>query len=359
MAREPRIQFKGAVYQVYSRGGRGEPIYREVADRELFLRGLGEVCEKTGWIVHAYVLMTNHYHLLIETPEANLVVGMKWFQGTYTQRFNKRHNLSGRLFLGRYKSPVVDPGQRRYFERLSTYIHLNPARAKLIEPRNQPLETYPWSSYPWYLKQQSLRPKWLQVDCTFDNLDLTDTAEGRTRYEQFIAGRVRELTTEKGREALHQQWKAVRRGWCLGGETFRKRLLAGTNGLLSHTRYRSRDGRPARTHDEQEAERLLAAALDELNLTLPELRQRAKSDRHKQLLAWLLRRHTVAGSRWISDKLRMGHISNVSNSVRRINESKQHEIVSLRTRVEQTLNHRTDYHDEHLDPVAPGLDRAS
>jgi len=358
MAREPRIEYPGAIYHVYNRGDRGGAIYRDVADRERFLDGLEEACGKTGWIVHAYVLMTNHYHLLIETPEANLVAGMKWLQGTYTQRFNKRHHVSGSLFGGRYKSPVVDPGEGGYFESVSTYIHLNPARTGSIDPGSQKLEMYAWSSYPWYLKQGRQRPKWLCVVRTLGCFDQTDTPEGRKRYQQYMAGRLQQLTTDKGREALQAQWKAIRRGWCLGGDAFRKRLLAGRNRLRTDRRHGPSAGEPATTDDERKAERLLSAALAELNLTLPELRQRAKSDPDKQLLAWLLRKNTVAGNRWISDKLEMGHISNVSNSVRRIHESKQQEIVSLRNRVEQILNDRTDSHDDHTDSVVPDPGRA-
>jgi len=97
MARKPRIEYPGAVYHVLSRGNRKESIYRNESDYELFLNTLEEACSKTGWLVHAFVLMGNHYHLLLETPEANLVHGMKWLQGTYTQRFNSRHNLSEHL----------------------------------------------------------------------------------------------------------------------------------------------------------------------------------------------------------------------------------------------------------------------
>jgi REP element-mobilizing transposase RayT len=95
MARKPRIEFAGAVYHVISRGDRGEAIYQDDEDRRLFLQFLGEVCERTSWLIHAFVAMTNHHHLLLETPEANLVVGMKWLQGTYTQRFNLRYRLRG------------------------------------------------------------------------------------------------------------------------------------------------------------------------------------------------------------------------------------------------------------------------
>src|SRR6059058_422292 len=132
MARALRIEYPGAVYHVVARGNQGQAIFQDDGDRRSFLKTLGEACEKTGWVVHAYVLMSNHYHLLLETPEANLVAGMKWLQGTYTQRNNSRHELRGHLFQGRYKAIVVDGEEESYFQVVSTYIHLNPARAKLI-----------------------------------------------------------------------------------------------------------------------------------------------------------------------------------------------------------------------------------
>jgi REP element-mobilizing transposase RayT len=91
-----------------NRGDRREAIFLEDADRVLFLETLGQACGKTGWQVHACCLMPNHFHLVVETPRANLVAGMKWFLGTYTARFNRRHKLFGHLFSGRYKSLVVD-----------------------------------------------------------------------------------------------------------------------------------------------------------------------------------------------------------------------------------------------------------
>ena len=97
MARPLRIEYAGAVYHVMARGNRAQAIFRDDQDRLGFLETLGEACEKTGWRVHAYVLMGNHYHLLVETPEGNLVAGMKWLQGTYTQRFNGRHKVLKRV----------------------------------------------------------------------------------------------------------------------------------------------------------------------------------------------------------------------------------------------------------------------
>src|SRR5690606_23163192 len=136
---------------VLDRGDRRESIFRDDVDRERFLRTLGEACARTGWRVHAWVLMSNHYHLMVETPEANLIAGMQWFQTAVTVRYNRRHNLCGHLFQGRYKSVVVDPSSRSYSVTLSDYIHLNPVRAGMIG-LNDRLVDYRWSSYPHYVR---------------------------------------------------------------------------------------------------------------------------------------------------------------------------------------------------------------
>ena len=108
MARKLRIEYPGAIYHVMNRGDRRQAIVKDDTDRELFFNTLTEVCDKTCWQVHAYCLMDNHFHLVLETPDANLVAGMKWFLGTYTSRFNRRHKEFGHLFSGRYKSLIVE-----------------------------------------------------------------------------------------------------------------------------------------------------------------------------------------------------------------------------------------------------------
>jgi REP element-mobilizing transposase RayT len=128
MPRSIRLEHPGAFYHVMARGNRRESIYLDEDDRRFFLKTLGEACGMTGWRVHAWVLMSNHYHLLIETPEANLVGGMQWLQNTYTRRFNLRHRLWGRLFGDRYKAVLVE-GAGYYYETLLDYLHLNPMRA--------------------------------------------------------------------------------------------------------------------------------------------------------------------------------------------------------------------------------------
>ena len=151
MPRKLRIEYEGAIYHVMNRGDRREAIFRDDADRKRFLETLGEACAKTDWQVHALCLMGNHFHLVVETPKGNLVAGMKWFLGTYTARFNRRHKLFGHLFSGRYKALVVDATSPGYFRTVCEYVHLNPVRAKLLT-LEQTLRNYVWSSYAEYLK---------------------------------------------------------------------------------------------------------------------------------------------------------------------------------------------------------------
>ena len=115
-----------------SRGDRRDPIFKKEEDHRLFIETLDQACEKTGWQVHAWCLMSNHFHLVIETPCANLVAGMKWLLGTYTGRFNRRHQEFGHLFSGRYKALIVDGSASGYLKTVCDYVHLNPARAKAL-----------------------------------------------------------------------------------------------------------------------------------------------------------------------------------------------------------------------------------
>ena len=136
--RKLRIEYEGAIYHVMNRGDRREPIFRDEADRKRFLDTLGEACAKTDWQVHAFCLMANDFHLVVETPKGNRVAGMKWFLGTYTARFNRRHKVVGHLFSGRYKALVVDAASPGYFRTICDVVHLDPVRARLLAPE-QPL----------------------------------------------------------------------------------------------------------------------------------------------------------------------------------------------------------------------------
>jgi len=147
MARRVRIEHGGAFYHVMARGNRREAIFLDDEERRFFLQALSEAYEKTGWRVHAWVLMGHHYHLFIETPEANLVEGMKWLQNTVTRRFNIRHRQWGRLFGDRYKAVIVEGKLPAYYETLMNYIHLNPGRAGMVNvEKGESILDYPWSS---------------------------------------------------------------------------------------------------------------------------------------------------------------------------------------------------------------------
>lgn len=141
MARPLRLQFEGALYHVTARGNAREPIFHSSADYERFLAVTEQVVSRYGWICHAYCLMGNHYHLLVETPNANLAAGMRHLNGVYSQAFNRAHRRVGHVFQGRYRSVLVE--KERHLLTLTRYIALNPVRAGLCR---DPAD-WPWSSY--------------------------------------------------------------------------------------------------------------------------------------------------------------------------------------------------------------------
>jgi REP element-mobilizing transposase RayT len=239
MARQLRIEYPGAIYHVMNRGDRREAIFHDDVDRKRFVTTLSEACAKTGWQVHAYCLMNNHFHLVVETPDANLVAGMRWFLSTYTAQFNRRHKQFGHLFSGRYKSLIVDGSGSGYLRTVCDYVHLNPVRAKLLRAE-QKLRDYAWSSWPDYLKPPEDRPCWLRVDRLLGELYIPkDSVAGREELENHLE--VRRAREDGG------ELKSIRRGWCLGGGTFRQELL-------EQARKRTGDSRVAKLKIEPEAQ---------------------------------------------------------------------------------------------------------
>ncbi len=157
MARPLRIEFDGAFYHVTSRGNARQNIYHKPSDYLLFLDTLGEVCNRYNWLVHCYCLMTNHYHLVIETPEGNLSSGMRQLNSVFTQRFNRQRGSSGHVLQGRYKSILVN--SEVYYKTLIRYVLQNPVRAKMVLNAGD----YHWSSYNAFLGKFNLG-EWLQTD---------------------------------------------------------------------------------------------------------------------------------------------------------------------------------------------------
>jgi putative transposase len=293
VARKVRVEFGGAIYHVINRGDRREDIVRDERDRQRFLETLTETCAKTGWQVHAYCLMRNHFHLVVETPQPNLVAGMKWFLGTYTSRFNRRHRVFGHLFSGRYKALVVS-GEDEYLRTVCEYVHLNPARAKRLRPE-EPLRSYPWSSFPQYLQAPRKRPQWLRVDRVFGECGIRrDSAAGRREFERLMEAR-RSQDSEAG-------WARIRRGWCLGGEDFQKTLLEKVAARVGAHHY----GEELWESVQAMAERLVAKELQRRGWKSADLERRRKGDPDKVAIAERLRRETTMTLGWIADRLHMG-----------------------------------------------------
>jgi putative transposase len=332
MARPIRIQYPGAVYHVMARGNQGRPIFKDDPDRQRFLETLAESCQKTGWRIHAYILMGNHYHLLVETPEGNLVAGMKWLQGAYTQRYNGRHKVFGHLFQGRYKAVVVDGQQEgMYFQVVSTYIHLNPARAGLIRVGQERLKRYRWSSYPWYLNRAGKGPAWLCRERVLGSLRL-GPKDGKG-YEAYIEGRVLELGSKEGRKELQEQWKALRRGWYVGGSGFLEQLEERIEQAVKGRRRESLSGVAREAHDERAAERRLKLGLKALGLSEAELERLPKGAAEKIVLAWWLREQTTVPLRWVSERLRMGHYTRVTQALSRMRRRPGRKLEGMRRKL--------------------------
>ena len=182
MARPLRLEFPGALYHITSRGDRREDIYEVDADRIGFLELIGDVCGSYNWVCYAYCLMSNHYHLLIETPDANLSKGMRQLNGVYTQQFNFRHKRVGHVFQGRYKAIHVDKDD--YLLELSRYIVLNPVRAGMVRKVHQ----WSWSSYHQTIGNEPF-PSWLNVNGLRNLADFGLTAA--EEYQLGIGGRFR------------------------------------------------------------------------------------------------------------------------------------------------------------------------
>ena len=212
MARPLRIEFAGALYHVTSRGDGREDIYLDDADRQLFMAVLGEVCRLFNWSVHAWCLMTNHYHLLVETPDSNLSRGMRYLNGVYTQRFNRKHSRVGHVFQGRFKAILVE--KEAYLLELVRYIVLNPVRAGIVRSA----EEWSWSSYSISVGLAAC-PSWLDREWLLGNFGKTEKTAVQ-RYMQFVADGV----------AQPSPWLMLKNQIYLGSDRFIKNAQAKLSG---------------------------------------------------------------------------------------------------------------------------------
>ncbi len=344
MARQVRIEFPGAFYHVMARGNRRDPIFvsPDGSDEELFLKTLGEVCERNGFIIWAWVLMRNHYHLVLETPKANLVDGMAWLQNAYTRRFNVRHKQWGRLFGDRYKSVLIDDdrsgGGSSYLATLLDYVHLNPARASLVRSSDGgSLLDYPWSSVSrGYALAPGKRPKWLRVAHGLELFGFSDKAADRRKFVQRLDERAASEEAERcGLAEIEGQSlnSNLRRGWYWGGEEFRERMMKhldrrkdSKKGMPTSGAYRSDN--QAEDHAFRSAEKIIAEGVAHFHLDGHDAKafaQLPRGDARRDALAWALWRRTSLPQRWIANRLDLRSANNVSRRVRLFDDAKKSE----------------------------------
>ena len=207
MARPLRLEFAGAVYHLTSRGNARQKVFFSDTDRALFLETLAQVVSRYGWICHAYCLMANHYHLLVETPKANLSIGMRQLNGIYTQSFNRQHKRVGHLFQGRFKAILVQ--KESYLLELCRYIVLNPVRVK----GGVEMGAWKWSSYRATAGLASV-PEFLSIDWLLAQFGKNRPAAHK-RYREFV------------RDGLkNRPWEDLRGQIYLGSEAFIERHSA-------------------------------------------------------------------------------------------------------------------------------------
>jgi putative transposase len=231
MARALRLEVREGWHHVTARGNERKAIFRDDADRRRFLELLGEVSQRHGLVVAAYVLMDNHYHLVVRTPRANLSRAMQWLNVSYSSAFNRRHRRSGHLFQGRFKSVLVDPGE--WLCELVRYVHLNPVRLRrlglgktqraqverggeapdpeLVRRRLDELRRYPWSSHRVYAGL-SAAPEWLEAERVLEYVGSGDAKGRRKWFRDYMEDALR-------RGLPRSPWEQVRDG-VLGAAEF-------------------------------------------------------------------------------------------------------------------------------------------
>lgn len=336
MARSVRVEYEGAWYHLMARGNRREAIFEGDADRTMMLATLGQACGRTGWQVHAWALMSNHFHFVIRTPKGNLVEGMKWFMNTFTRRFNTRHKRWGRLFGDRYKALLIEPpehaGDADYLREVLWYVHLNPLRAGLISRCDG--GGWRWDDYRWssmvgiYGQRPGARPEWCLAQTGLALEGLTDSARGRRSYIAEANRRAEEWSAENPARRMRQAGGSTNlsSGWFSGGEAFKEWLIEQVGRKLagSSRRYRSSD--QGRDFGMSRARQLIAIACECFGWARGDVASLPRGEPGRVLLAAEITRQTSVGQQWIAEALGMKTAANVSQQIRRNHASAEKRI---------------------------------
>jgi len=293
MARRLRIEYPGAIHHVINRGNYRRDLFENPGAAEAFLKTLFQAAQKYGWQVHAYVLMRNHFHLAVETPEPTLGEGMHWLQSSMATRFNRLRRESGHLFQGRYQALLIE--EMTALARVVDYIHLNPVRAKVVLPAQ--VADYRWSSLAALLKGP--RPAALKAqDWLRATGDWLDNSSGHRAYADYL----RELAQDEAawaREGL----VGLSQGWAIGTLAWRRALAkehrarALTSGL---PRLERLELRQASWQDS------LARNLAQLGKSPAEIKTKPLKQSWKIEVARRIREQSGASISWLAEHLHLG-----------------------------------------------------
>lgn len=295
--RRLRIQEEAGVYHVINRGNYRSDVFGTEGASDAFEVTLGESCERYGWNVHAYVLMRNHFHLALETPQPNLADGMHWLQGTFAVRFNRYRKEQGHVFQGRYRSLLIEDGAA--LAGVCDYIHLNPARAGAV-PAGE-VAAYRWSSLRRFPVLD--RPSWLVATDLLRYREFDDDVSGWKSYVDYLAA----LATDEAEQA-RLGFDRMSRGWAIGTAGWRKAVAREHEHLVLRVGIAQEELRQIR-----EA-RWAAVLADELRLkgkSADDIRRDRKGADWKRAIACALRRKAGASFAWIADSLEMGRAGSV------------------------------------------------
>lgn len=294
MARKLRLEYEGACYHVLNRGNYRSDIFSDQGARHSFLECLDAAATKSGWIVHAWCLMSNHYHLAIETPKANLVDGMRWLQVTFAVKFNRFRKENGHVFQGRYKSLVVDPNDS--LGPLCHYIHLNPVRAQVVA--REAVAGDPWNSLNWLVHARNRKPWYSPIESLGHAGGLADTVAGRQRYLQYLG-----WLTEDEPERKKQLFERMSKGWVIGTRSFKNALKAEHRDLAAAMEQGVHELEDLRDDERTVA---LTVLLHCLKKDSADISSDAKGARWKVAIAAEMKRRTTATNPWIAERLNMG-----------------------------------------------------
>jgi putative transposase len=301
MPRKQRIEFPGATYHVISRGNYRKDLFVHDKTGEAFESTIYEAAERCGWKLYAYVIMSNHYHLAIQTPEPNLVEGMKWLQSTFATRFNRFRNERGHVFQGRYKSILIN--EDRPLLGLIDYIHLNPVRAKLCSVDE--LKEHTLSSFPKYFKRKVDAP--LDRSTLLSLCDLPDTTGGMKKYQERL-----KLVDERNPKKMDELAKKYCRGWFLGSIEAKKALA---KDIIKDTPIIDWEGVDLKELNQSNWEQIVQFEMKRLKVKEADIKNTPKGVDWKVSIAKRLRKETTAKNPWIAKRLQMGHPNYVSNLI--------------------------------------------